>query len=40
MLIGQIKSFDYVRRFDHSYQFYINIDDEVTSHKVISYFIL
>jgi hypothetical protein len=37
-MIGQIKSFDYIMSVDHSYQFYINIDDQVTSHKIISHF--
>jgi hypothetical protein len=38
-MIGQIKSFDYIMRVDHNYQFYINVDDQVTPHKIISYFI-
>jgi hypothetical protein len=39
-MIDQIKSFDYIMGVDHSYQFYITIDDQVTSHKIISQFIL
>jgi hypothetical protein len=29
-MIVQIKSFDYIMRADHSYQFYINNNDRVT----------
>jgi hypothetical protein len=32
-MIVQIKSFDYIMRDDHSYQFYNNIDDQITSYK-------
>jgi hypothetical protein len=40
-MIRQIKSFDYIMRVGHSYQFYINIDDQVqvASHKIISHFV-
>jgi hypothetical protein len=38
-MINQIKSFDYIMRVDHSYQFYIIIDGQVTSHKITSHFI-
>lgn len=34
-MIIQIKSFDYITRVDYSYQFHMNIDYEVTSHKII-----
>jgi hypothetical protein len=36
MIIGQMKSFDYIMRDYHNYQLYININDQVTSHKIIS----
>jgi hypothetical protein len=39
-MIGQIKSFVYTIRVGHNYQLYVNIDDQVTSHKIISHFIL
>jgi hypothetical protein len=39
MMNIQIKSFDYIMRVDHSYLFYINIDDQITSYKIISHFI-
>jgi hypothetical protein len=39
-MIDQIKSFDYIIRDDRSYQFYINIDDQVTLYKIIPHFIL
>jgi hypothetical protein len=39
-MIDHIKSFDYILRADHSHQFYINIYDQVISHKSISHFIL
>jgi uncharacterized membrane protein len=39
-MIDHIKSFDYILRVDHSRQFYINIYDQVISHKRISHFIL
>jgi hypothetical protein len=38
-MIGQIKSFDYMMTAYHSRYFYINIDDQVISHKIISRFI-
>jgi hypothetical protein len=34
----QIKSFDYIMRVDHSYQFYINIDDQLISHTPILFY--
>jgi hypothetical protein len=39
-MIDHIKSFDYILRVDHSRQFYINIYDQVISHKRNSHFIL
>jgi hypothetical protein len=38
-MISQIKSFDYIMRAAHRCQFYVNIDDQVILHKIISYFI-
>jgi hypothetical protein len=38
MMIGQIKNFDYIIRVDLSCQFYLNTDDQVSSH-LLFYFV-